>query len=671
MKHAIVAIEDERFFSHSGVDLRGIGRALFQDVLHRSSVQGGSTIAQQFVKNALAAQNDRTLFVKLKEATLAYQLTRKWSKQRILRNYLNTIYFGDGAYGIESAARTYFGKQHPGCELDRERPCASQLELHEAAMLAAQIASPSAYNPIAHPAEALSRRNLVLKNMLEQNYIASAQYHDALDEPLPASYDLQLPRDETRFPYFTSWVRHQVVDRLGGGQTGARLAFSGGLRVKTSLDVDFQLAAENAVKQWLPNPAGPRASLVAIDNRTAEVLAMVGGDDYNQKPFNLATQGQRQPGSAFKPFVLAEALRQGISPNSMWDSRKITGKVPGSSEEFTVNNYGHFYAGRTSLAQATTASDNAVYAQVGIKAGTRKIARLAQRMGIRTPVSRNYAITLGALRQGVTPLDLAHAYQTFARGGKLVYGSLSAGETTVQRNRPMPGPVGIREIAQREGKGYKTLVKNETKTERVLDERVAKTVTSMLANVVKFGTAKQAQLATGEFAAGKTGTTENYGDAWFVGWTQRYTVAVWVGHPDKLRPMETEFHGGPVAGGTFPAVIWKTFLDTVHGITEAREKPETTDMEGQGGAIPGAEVTPTATPNAAQESGEPAKDGTETGPSDPPPTNKTPPAAPVKPRKPQRPPNPAPPPPPGGGGGGGGGGTPAPGAAPPPPRPSE
>ena len=442
MKHAIIAIEDKRFYTNDGVDLRGIGRALYQDVVAQKAVQGGSTIAQQFVKNSLAAQDRRTLFVKLREAALAYHITRRWTKGKILRNYLNTIYFGNGAYGIESAARTYFGRQHPGCERDRKRPCAAQLEPAEAAMIAGVVASPSAFDPVAHPAAARARRDTVLHRMLEQRLIAREQFDAAIAEPVPSRRDVQPPREDTKYPYFTSWIKQQVVDQLGGGQTGARQAFEGGLTVQTTIDGRFQKAADDAITAWLPNQAGPRASLVAIDNHNGEVRAMVGGDDYNTTPFNLATQGQRQPGSAFKPFVLAEALKRGISPGSSGRRARRSSTCPGSSEKFTVENYNDAYAGVTSLAAATTTSDNSVFAEVGIKVGTRRIARLARRMGIRTPVSRNWAITLGGLKQGVTPLDMAHAYQTFAREGKLVYGTMSPGACATAE--PVPGPVGIR-----------------------------------------------------------------------------------------------------------------------------------------------------------------------------------------------------------------------------------
>jgi penicillin-binding protein 1A len=579
MKHAIIAIEDRRFYTNDGVDLRGIARALYQDVVQQKVVQGGSTITQQYVKNALAAQDERTVFQKLREAALAYHLTRKYSKERILRDYLNTIYFGNGAYGIEAAARTYFQPNHPGCDERGRSPCASQLEPHEAALLAGMVASPNAYDPIANPEDALERRNLVLRYMRDQDFLMPQQYADAVQQPLPDRGDLQPPEEDTEHPYFTSWIKQQVVDQLGGGQEGARKAFEGGLRIRTTIDGELQSAAEEAIDAWLPNPDGPRAALVALDNSTGQVRAMVGGDDYHALPFNLATQGQRQPGSAIKPFILAEALRQGVSPNSVWASRKMEFDVPKSKEIFTVNNYEGAYSGITTLARATTFSDNSVFAQVGIKIGTRKIARLAERMGIRTKVSTNYAMTLGGLREGVTPLDMAHAYSTFASGGDLVYGTLSPGADN-PRDERAPGPVGIRRIEEQRGDEWEPVtVKNgqpglnKTRTRNVLEQSVAEQVQSLLRNVVTVGTGTRAQVGDLPIS-GKTGTTEGYGDAWFVGWTPEYTIAVWVGYPNEFKSMETEFNGEPVAGGTFPAGIFKTFVESVLRIYPPEEDDE-------------------------------------------------------------------------------------------------
>ncbi|MEA2291480.1 MAG: penicillin-binding protein [Solirubrobacteraceae bacterium] len=642
MKHAIIAIEDRRFYTNEGVDLRGIGRALWQDVVAQKAVQGGSTITQQFVKNALAAQQQRTLFQKLREAALAYHLTRKWSKEQILRNYLNTIYFGNGAYGIESAARTYFAKAHPGCDRDGSpRTCASQLTPGEAALIAGIVQNPSGYDPLAHPDAAKRRRDAVLRKMLDQGFLIRPQYDAALQEPLPSQETISPPQENTRYPYFTSWVKQQVVDRLGGGQQGARLAFEGGLRVRTTIDADMQDAAQQAIEQTLPNVDGPRAALVAIDNRTGAVRAMVGGDDYNSKPFNLATQGQRQPGSSIKPFILSRALSDGISAGSTWESRKLVIDVPHSIEKFTVNNYANAYSGVSTLARALTFSDNSVFAQVGIKVGTRRVARLAERMGIRTPVSSNYAMTLGGLKQGVTPLDMAHAYETIASGGKLVYGSLSPGVDNGPHD-PVPGPVGIASIRRRNGSEWRPVklpggepALNRTRTRRVLDPAIASEVGSIMQSVVAVGSGTRAQVP-GYTVSGKTGTTEAYGDAWFVGWAGDITVAVWVGYPDGFQPMKTEFNGQPVAGGTFPAAIFSTFMRAV--------LPQKVDASA---------LTPTAPSTTGPSTTAPAAPSATPAPS----TGGTAPAAPQTQQAPTAPApsTPAPAAPPSGGGGGGGG----------------
>jgi penicillin-binding protein 1A len=617
MKHAIIAIEDRRFYTNEGVDLRGIARALYQDVRNKRAVQGGSTITQQFVKNALAAQDERTLFVKLREAALAYHLTRKWSKERILRNYLNSIYFGNGAYGIESAARTYFGSAHSGCETNKQRPCASQLSPAEAALLAGMVASPSGYDPISHRRAAHERRDLVLKRMSEQGFVDQTQYDEALQESLPTRADLEFPKEDTKYPYFTSWIKQQVVDKLGGGQVGARRAFTGGLRVKTTLDSRMQDAASAAIRQWLPFASGPRSSLVAIQNKTGEVKAMVGGDDYSASPFNLATQGHRQPGSSFKPFVLAEALRRGISPASTWTSKKKVFTLKGG-ERFTVNNYDDAYSGVTTLANATTFSDNSVYAELGLKLGPGKVARMARRLGIRSPISHNAANALGGLKEGVTPLDMAHAYESFATGGKLIYGSLSPGEPDRRRVTPIPGPVGIEAIGRgkggdfeaREINGRKLI--NHIRARRVMDAGQAATLKGILETVVKNGTAVRAQVP-GVVIAGKTGTTEGYGDAWFVGWTPEYTIAIWVGYPKGFKSMETEFQGEPVAGGTYPAGIFKTFVESLVSLKLIKKHEDEPVPPGTASPVPGATNAAPTTPAGGTPSTTNGEGGTGTG----------------------------------------------------------
>src|ERR1700709_561862 len=282
IKNAVVSIEDSRFYEHSGVDFQGIARALVKDVLSQSAQQGAPTITEQFVKNALEAEGSRTVFEKFREAALAYRLERHWTKDKILTEYLNTIYFGEGAYGIEAAARTYFGSAHPGCGTPTE-PCASVLEPWEAATLAAIIASPSAFDPKVYPENALGRRNLVLEKMYEQGYITHEQYAEGRQQALPSPNDIEPPKLDSKAPYFTAWLRQQL-----GESYGASKAFFGGLKVKSTLDLGLQEAAEEAVNSYLGySPA--TASVVVIDNHNAGIKAMVGGPNFDTAPFNLAT----------------------------------------------------------------------------------------------------------------------------------------------------------------------------------------------------------------------------------------------------------------------------------------------------------------------------------------------------------------------------------------------
>ena len=583
MKHAVIAVEDRRFYENSGIDLRGMGRALWADVSSGSIRQGASTITQQFVKNATEAAGDRSVFQKLREAVLAYHLNRRWPKDKILTEYLNTIYFGGGAYGIESAARVFFGKAHPGCgERIDDRYCAADLDTAEAALLAGMIASPTAFDPIAHPVAARSRRDIVLRAMHRQGYITDEELRRDLARTIPDVTDITPPREQSLTPYFSSWIRGLLVNKLGPAR-----AYTGGLRIRTTIDLDLQRAAEQAVSNMLPADSGlPSAALVAIDNRTGGVRAMVGGSDYTRRPFNLATQGHRQPGSAFKPITLAVALGRGYSVGNVLESRKKIFTVPrtGGKEFFIVNNYENSYGGARSLGSAMIVSDNSVYAELGIKVGTHRIAKLANRMGIRTPVSTNYAVTLGGVEQGVTALDMAHAYQTFATGGVRVDSANGLGGLD-------GGPLGIDSIRS---PGGRMLVRNRPSRIRVISPAVARTVTDVLSQVVSSGTGKEARI--GGFAAGKTGTTENYGDAWFVGWNEELTVAVWVGYPDRVRPMKTEYAGSPVAGGTYPAALWREFMLAARAIISEREAAEAAKREAR--AVPSPASSDEGTGNA-------------------------------------------------------------------------
>ncbi|MEA2493783.1 MAG: penicillin-binding protein, partial [Thermoleophilaceae bacterium] len=554
VKNAVIAIEDKRFYEHSGVDYRGIARAVVQDITSKRAAQGASTITQQFVKNVLEAQGKRTVFQKLREAALAYHLERQWTKGKILTQYLNTIYFGNGAYGIESAARTYFGKDELQYDPHAEK-AATNLAPWQAAYLAGMIASPSAYDPVQHPVASHARMNLVLLRMLEQGGITRAQY-DSQRNFYISPNNVRPPRPDSRVPYFSSWVTQQLLDRYRS--TG--LVFGGGLRVTTSLDSDLQDAAEQAIQGRLAG-IGPSASLVAIDNKTGEVKAMVGGTDFERRPFNLATNGHRQPGSSFKPFTLIGALEKGVSPGRTFASSPHCWNVPHSpGERFCPKNYNDAYNGVASLTGATVTSDNSVYAQLGIDiVGTNTIARVAHAMGVRTPLSRNYAMILGGLKEGVTPLEMAYAYSTLANDGERVYGSMSPGGST-------HAPVAIEKVLDPDGR---TRDVNHVHHQRVIPYSIAQAAKGILQQVVSNGTGKAAKLD--EFAAGKTGTTENYGDAWFVGFNKELTVAVWVGYPDRLRPMLTEYHGNAVAGGTFPAEIWHDFMTSWITLRDARQ----------------------------------------------------------------------------------------------------
>jgi penicillin-binding protein 1A len=633
VKRAVIAIEDQRFYEHKGVDYQGITRAVWEDIRQQRAVQGGSTITEQLVKNALLAQKNRSIFQKLKEAALAYQLERKWTKDKILTEYLNTVYFGEGAYGVESAARVYFGWNHPKCEPD----CASVLEPAEAALLAGMIASPASFNPIQNPAAALERRNLVLERMHEQDLILPSEYASAVHQALPPRNRIRTPRKISKAPYFSSWVEDQLAARYGTGNT-----FGGGLKIRTTLDLDLQEAAQQAIAGRLAG-VGPSSALVAIDNKTGGIRAMVGGADFEQRPFNLATQGHRQPGSAFKPFTLVAALEKGISPARTFVSAPKV--LNGPRGDFRVKNYNDRYAGAISLAGATTTSDNSVYAEVGYKlVGTSTIARVARRMGVRTQLSRNPAMVLGGLKLGVTPLEMAKAYETLADGGERATGSLAAYDD---------GPVAYTKV---QGPGVDD--ENKTKTKRVIPEGIATEATQILQTVITGGTGRAAQI--GEFAAGKTGTTENYQDAWFVGYNDNLTVAVWVGYPDSARPMETEYRGQPVAGGTYPAEIWRDFMLSARKIRTARAAAKGKDQPPEGTTgTQVAPVTPSPTPAPAGQGGKQGKRKSRRPAGNTPGSGGQTPQQNQQPAEPQAQPT-EPPPTQGGGGGGtpGGGGAP-------------
>ncbi len=609
MKEATVAIEDKRFYEHRGVDWLGIARAVKADITG-GATQGASTITQQFVKNALRAQQSRTVFEKLREAALAYHLERQWSKDKILTEYLNEIYFGEGAYGIEAAAKTYFGWDHPGCGAPKHR-CASELYPWEAAMLAGIISSPTGYDPKTNPDAAKARRAQVLADMADQGYITTTEETEYGQQKLPQPDQIRASVQSSKAPYFTTWLRQQLVDLYGAGE-----ALSGGLHITSTLDLDLENQVQSIIDSRLSG-LGPSAAAVVIDNNTGGIRAMVGGLGYKVDPFNVAAYGARQPGSSFKPFTLVTALEQGHSPDQVYASApqqlpfkvELTrhGKTKVLNDTFNVSNYGDEYLGSASISTATTYSDNSVYSQLGMQVGPVNIADTAQKMGITSDLASEFkysvnggpftpynpALILGGLQTGVNPLEMAHAYETLAENGQLVSGSMAASKGA---------PVGVEKVTDENGKLVApdggSSGQNEPQLQQVIDPAAAQTAKSILETVVQNGTGVRANTGdVGEF--GKTGTTTNNGDAWFVGATPAITVAVWVGFPDSVKPMTTEYNGGPVDGGTIPAELFNSIVHAYEDLKASRPTGPTSTTSGSASSGYTAPSLPTTTPTTA------------------------------------------------------------------------
>jgi penicillin-binding protein 1A len=637
MINAIVAVEDHSFWSESGISVRGLIRAGLAD-LTGGRTQGASTIPEEFIKNVRQEEGDRSVAEKLVEAGMAFQLSHHWKHKKIITAYLNSIYFGNGALGIEAAARTYFGYAHGfdfsnpvdggagACgNADPQHPdrpeCASVLTVPEAALLAGMVANPSAFNPEGDSAErqaAKGRRNLVLYDMWQQHYISESDYYRYRNTPMPTTAQIRQPEQlSSAAPYFTSWVEPQVVRALeANGLSPKQAQYEadyGGLKIKLSIDMRMQTQAQSVVQQELfDSPGLPSASLVAIDNKTGEVRAMVSGNgDYNKSSFNLATMGYRQPGSAFKIFTLAAALSRGtISPYSEVNSHQLTINfvkkdnnafaASNGTGRFPVRNFGNVYSGDIPMTVATATSDNSVFAQVGMdpRIGTARVASYAGLMGIRSPISTNPSMILGGLNYGVSALDMAHAYSTVANGGVKIYNPYLGDGT---------GPVGIASISGCTADGCRrsTIVNDKADgmvPDRVLTPEVASAITELLHGPVNdsYGTGTAAAIP-GVDVAGKTGTTSNYIDAWFVGYTPQLTVAVWVGYPNSGKPMSADYYGKPVEGGTFPAIIWHNFTvnalqilqaEAQHKQTNTITAPTSTYTGGAGTTTP---ITSTAT----------------------------------------------------------------------------
>ncbi len=525
LRDAVVSIEDQRFYEHNGVDVQGIMRALKKNASAGEVQQGGSTITQQLVK-ILFTEGERTLDRKVREALLAYELEARADKDQVLGTYMNTVYFGRGAYGVESAARRFFGTR------------TESLSLAQSALLAGVIRSPSAYDPVKHPDEALVRRDLVLSEMRKQGHISLEQELAAASEPLVVAQHNEVSQFA---PYFVEYVKQDMIDRLGEDRV-----YRGGLRIYTTLEPAVQRIAEKSARQ-LSRESDPEVALVAVRHADGAVLAMVGGRDFSKNQFNLAAQGRRQPGSAFKPFVLVTALEQGVQPHQTFAATPFS--VPVKDGVWKVQNYENAVTQkRLTLQAATNWSVNTVYARLIMRVGADKVAATAQRLGIQTTVNPDPAIALGGLKTGVSPLEMAAAFGTLANGGMRV------------------PPSGIVKVTDDQGQ---LVYEPERTQERVLDRSVAMRASLMLHDVVERGTGSAARF--GPWAAGKTGTTQSYRDAWFVGWSGDLTTAVWVGHPEAQVPM-TKVHGIKVTGGSFPAKIWAQFM---RGATNEMARPVT------------------------------------------------------------------------------------------------
>jgi penicillin-binding protein 1A len=529
---ATVAIEDRRFWSHGALDYAGIVRALFANVRAGHVVQGGSTITQQLARNLYIKKPSQTFGRKATEACLAIKLARNYSKRWILREYINQVFYGNRAYGIEAAAQTYFSKT------------ARRLTLPEAALLAGLPQAPSVFDPFERPQQAVARRDDVLRAMLANGYITATQYADAV-----ADRDLHLKAGRLytriREPYFFSYVREELQK-----QYGSNTVRSGGLKVYTTIDPRLQRFALEAIKRTLPYSTDPAAAVVAINPHNGAIRAMTEISPGNPKnQVNFASSARRQPGSTFKTIVLTAAIAQGISPSTTYLSApfKYDPTGTGSCDDdpptaWCPETYDKSYVGATSIESATLRSDNSVYARLSLDVGPENIAAIAHRLGVRTDLRSKegtYVPSMGLGARVVTPMDLSSAYSTLAAGG--VYAK----------------PMAIRKVVLAGGEVDTETGWGRPQRKRVIPDWVAAEVVRILQANMTGGTGVGAYF--GKTSAGKTGTTDNYADAWFAGFTPALTGVVWLGYPQGEIPMRS-VHGISVSGPTFPATIWNLFM---------------------------------------------------------------------------------------------------------------
>ena len=530
LRDAVVAIEDERFYRHNGVDLRGLLRAVRANAEAGGVAQGGSTITQQYVKQALLHDSSRTVERKLQEASLALQLERHYSKDKILELYLNAVYFGNNAYGVEAAAHQYFTKS------------VKDLDLAESALLAGLIQRPAANDPYDNPEGATTRRNLVLDRMEKNHLAAAADVAAAKASALTLGSATTPAAERYQAAYFVEQVKQWILDdpRFGAiKQERLDLLFSGGLKIRTTVDLKAQAAAEAAANAVLPDAdRDPDVALVSIVPDTGEVRAMVGGRDFfgagSAAKLNLAVQG-RQAGSSFKPLVLAAALAEGVPPTQTYSAPGCL-QVPWYNDGKSVCNYSDSESvAAANLVEGTVHSYNTLYVQLMHDVGATESMEVAKDLGIRSPLEPVASAVLGT--NDVSAVDMASAYGTFANRGIHV------------------DPVLVTRITRDDGT---VLYRHDHEENRVIEPDVADTVTAILEQVIQRGTATAARLDRP--AAGKTGTAQDWHDAWFIGYTPELVTSVWVGFHEAQISMQPPTTPIKVVGGSYPARIWQKFM---------------------------------------------------------------------------------------------------------------
>ncbi len=537
LQHATVAIEDQRFYEHGGVDPEGILRAALKNLEAGRTVEGGSTITQQLVRNLCITNPQRTLERKIIEAKLAIEYAERHSRREILSQYLNTASYGTirgaTAIGVGAAAKIYFS-----------RPV-WKLSLPQAALLAGLPQAPTDYNPVLNPRGARQRRDAVLAKMAKQGWIAPAQARQARQRGL--ELDLDRGYFDKRQPYFFDYVEDKLLAAYG-----VNTVRKGGLRVYTTIQPRLQEVAGEAMASALPYSEDPASALVSIDPRNGDIAAMATSTDYEDSKFNLAAQGHRQPGSTFKAFVLTTALKQGIDPYSTYYVSKHL--------DLNLPRWGHWevstadlgYLGRVNLKQATVASDNTVFAQLDLDVGPAAVKATAKSMGIESPLDGIPAEGIGGLRVGVSPLEMADAYATLASGG-------------IHRN-----PIAVRRVVFPDGRVGRP---EQPEPRRVVSAPVAYQVWRLLHDNIVEGTGTAAYTGC-PGQGGKTGTTDNFTDAWFAGIQPNLATVVWVGYPQSNAIEMTSVHGETVYGGTFPAEIWHSLYSGAEVPCEETSEPK-------------------------------------------------------------------------------------------------